>query len=165
MKKWEQLKADMDVAIAAMQEKEHEELYKIRNDEVGNDAGSYGQFWTSLDFTNGMIRDFSMYTMYPILKLAYKPEFDLEQLKSIYLVFHIPYTDYLGYSGLHELREFCRRFRDCFDEFQDKDEFIKIYRSFLLYTNKLAAWSFHYFPWEIGFTWKKKNEEEAAKAL
>jgi len=155
MKKWQQLKADIEASTAAMQTEEPKELRDIRTGDVRNEAGSYGQYWTALDFSNGMIRDFSMYTMYPILKLAYDPAYDLEQLKKAYNVFHIPYTEYLGYSGMYELRSFCRRFRECLDEFESKDEFIEIYRSFLIYSNKLAAWSFHYFPWEIGFSWKQ----------
>ena len=160
MKKWQQLMEDIRKEVSTMQENEPKELYNIRNDNAGNDAGSYGQFWTSLDFTNGMIRDFSMYTMYPILKLARMPEFDLTQLKAMCEVFHIPYTEYLGYSGLYNLRSYARRFRECFDEFETKEEFMEIYSQFLLYTNKLAAWSFHYFPWEIGFEWKKQNSTD-----
>lgn len=155
MKKWQQLEADIKAATAAMETEEPKELRDIRLGDVGNEAGSYGQFWTSLDFSNGMIRDFSMYTMYPILKLAYDDSYDLEQLKKAYMVFHPPYTEYLGYSGMREMQGFCRRFRECFDEFENKEDFIRVYRSFLLYTNKLAAWSYHYFPWEIGFSWKQ----------
>ena len=154
MKKWEQLKKDIDQSLVNMTTKEHDDLYKIRTDTVGNQAGSYGAYWTSVDFANGMIRDFSMYTMYPLLKLAYDDSYDLEQLKKAYMVFHPPYTEYLGYSGMYELRDFCRRFRECLDEFENKDEFIELYKSFLLYSNKLAAWSFHYFPWEIFFDFK-----------
>ena len=90
MKKWQQLEADIKAATAAMETEEPKELRDIRLGDVGNEAGSYGQFWTSLDFSNGMIRDFSMYTMYPILKLAYDDSYDLEQLKKAYMVFHPP---------------------------------------------------------------------------
>ncbi|WP_294147229.1 hypothetical protein [uncultured Clostridium sp.] len=154
MKKWEQLKLDIEAETMAMQDKEPEELYRIRTATVGNEAGSYDQDWTSIDFSNGMIRDFSMYTMYPIYKLAVQTNYTLENLKDAYKVFHIPYTEYLGYSGMYTLRKFCRRFRECLDEFETKEEFIEIYKSFLIYTNKLSAWSFHYFPWELGYQWK-----------
>lgn len=154
MKNWEKLKIDIETATSIIQTREPDELYKIRTNQADNEAGSYGQYWSSLDFSNGMIRDFSMYTMYPILKLAYLPSYSLKQLEEAYMVFHIPYTEYLGYSGMHDLRMFCRRFRECFSEFESKDEFIDAYRSFLLYTNKLAAWSFHYFSWEIGHNWR-----------
>ncbi len=157
MKKWEILKNEIDTATEAMLITEPEELRQIRTGEVDNEAGSFDKYWSSVDFVNGMIRDFSMYTMYPILRLAYDTSYDLDQLKKAYMVFHIPYTEYLGYSGLYELREFCRRFRECIDEFENKEEFIKIYRSFLKYTNKLAAWSYHYFPWEVFFNYKLED--------
>ena len=153
MKKWEQLKLDIEAATKAMETEEPKELYDIRHACVGNEAGSYDQKWAPIDFSNGMIRDFSMYTMYPLLKLAYSKDYNLEQLKQAYMVFHPPYTEYLGYTGLREMQGFCHRFRDCFEEFESKDEFISLYRSFLIYTNKLAAWSYHYFTWDMGYSW------------
>ena len=154
MKKWEELKLDIERATKEMETEEPRDIYNVRTNQVGNEAGSYGEYWPAWDFVNGMIRDFSSMVMYPILKLAYLDCYDLTQLKEAYMAFHPIYTEYLGYSGLADLRVFCRRFRECFDEFENKDEFIAIYRSFLMYTNKLCAWSFHYFSWEIGENWK-----------
>ncbi len=153
MKKWEELKQDIEAATKAMETEEPEEIYKIRHACVGNEAGSYDQKWAPIDFVNGMMRDFSMYTMYPIYRLALKDDYDLSQLKEAYMVFHPPYTDYLGYSGLRQMQGFCNRFREVFDEFESKDEFIDIYGAFIKYTNKLAAWSYHTFSWDIGYTW------------
>lgn len=153
MKKWEQLKVDIEAATKAMETEEPKELKDIRHACVGNEAGSYDQKWAPIDFSNGMIRDFSMYTMYPLLKLAYSQDYNLEQLKQAYMVFHPPYTEYLGYTGMREMQGFCRRFRECFEEFESKDEFISLYRSFLIYTNRLAAWSYHYFTWDMGYSW------------
>ena len=51
------------------------------------------------------------------------------------------------------MQGFCNRFRELFDEFESKDEFIDLYGTFLKYTNKLAAWSYHTFTWDIGYTW------------
>ncbi len=153
MKKWEQLKYDIDAAVKAMETEEPEELYNIRHCCVGNEAGSYDQQWAPIDFSNGMIRDFSMYTMYPIYKLAFNDAYDLRHLREAFLVFHPPYCNYLGYTGLRQMQEFSNRFEDCFDEFETKDDFISVYQSFLIYTNKLAAWSYHYFTWDMGYSW------------
>lgn len=43
MKKWEQLKLDIDAATKAMETTEPKELYDIRHACVGNEAGSYDQ--------------------------------------------------------------------------------------------------------------------------
>jgi hypothetical protein len=158
MKKWELLKQDIENETKRILAEEPEELRVLRAGELDNKAGSYGQYWTTLDFANGMIRDYSMYTMYPILKLAYEPNNTLDHLKNLITVFHPPYTEYLGYSGYETMKKFDRTFRECLDtgDITTKDEFIRLYRSYLIYTNKLAAWSYHYFPWEIGFDWKQK---------
>lgn len=158
MKKWETLKQDIEAETKRIAVKEPEELTLLRTGRLNNKAGSFGQFFTTLDFANGMIRDYSMYTMYPILKLAYEADYTLEHLKKLIAVFHPPYSEYLGYSGYTLMKQFDRTFRECLDEndIQSKEEFISLYRSYLIYTNKLAAWSFHYFPWEIGFDWKQQ---------
>jgi hypothetical protein len=160
MKEWQSLKADIDAATAAMQLVEPEELYNIRHACVGNEAGSYDHLWAPIDFVNGMIRDLPGYTMYPYLKLAYDKDFDLSHLRKIYVLMHPPYTEYLGYSGMFQLREFGRRIVKAFDEFESKEELIELYTSFLIYVNKLAAWAYHYFTWDLGYKWKPEPVEK-----
>ena len=161
MKKWEQLKADIETSFQAMQKDEPKELYNFRTNKAGTEAGSFGEYWAVIDFAVGMLRDLAGYTMYPIFQMALKPEFTLEHIREIYMLMHPPVTEYLGYSGMFELRTFCRRFRECFDEFESKDEFIELYKVFLMYVNKLEAWCYHYFPWELGYEWQKRQNEKA----
>ena len=64
MKKWEQLKLDIDAATKAMETTEPKELYDIRHACVGNEAGSYDQEWAPIDFSNGMIRGMTGILLY-----------------------------------------------------------------------------------------------------
>ena len=153
MKNWEILKADIEKELANIATKEPEDVYRMRTNTVGNEAGSYGYYWAAWDFDNGMIRDLSSMVMYPILKLGYSENFDLQQLKEVTFGIHPLWTNYMGYSGFKTLKEFDVRYREVFDELETKEEWIELYTAFLKYANKLCAWVFHYFAWEVGKDW------------
>ncbi len=158
MKKWEILKNDIMTSFKAMQYEEPKELYDMRTNSSGTEAGSFGQYWAAIDFAVGMVRDLGDYTMCALLRMAQSDTFTLAQIKEAYMYMHPSYTEYLGYSGMFELRTFCRRFRECLDEFESKEEFIDVYKVFIMYVNKLVAWTYHYFTWELGYEWQAKRE-------
>jgi len=158
-KAWEDLRDRMLKETEKIWFEEPDELKELRLGVLKNKAGSYGQYFTTLDFANGMIRDFSMYTMYPILKLALNPRISLDQLKEIVMAFHPMYTDYLRYSGYITLDAFDREFIRIMDTFESKEEFVDCYKAFLKYANKLGAWSYHYYPWEIMVLFPQKSKD------
>jgi hypothetical protein len=141
---------DMQQAFESVQESEPLELRALRTGQNELGPGCFGQYWSAWDFANGMIRDFAMYTVYPIHRLALSGEFSVEQLRAMLDVFHPPYSQYLGYSGYRTMQGFCERLREVAKDIEDVDEFIEIYELFLKYVNKLSAWSYHYFTWDIG---------------
>jgi hypothetical protein len=164
-KDWRQLKKEIEEETRRIWLEEPEELRKLRLGIIDNEAGSYGQYFTTWDFANGMIRDYSMYTLYPILKLAQDERFTLEHLKAMFRVFDPPYSVYLGYSGFRTLEKFAAEFIQTFESIKSKEDFIEIFKSFIRYANKLAAWSFHYFPWGIGVLFPHERAKEIMKLL
>jgi len=147
---WKSLQQQIDTETERIWRQEPEEHRKLRLGVIDNAAGSYGQYFTTWDFANGMIRDYSMYTLYPLLRLSLDASFSLEHLKKMFKVFDPQYTVYLGYSGFRTLEEFGRSFLEAMETMSTRDDFIALLTSLLKYANKLAAWSFHYFPWAIG---------------
>lgn len=158
-----ELKEMMDAETKKIWAEEPDELKKIRMGYIENQAGSYGQYWTTWDFAKGMMRDYSMYTIYPMLKCALSPEFNLEQCKKMFLIFDPPYSEYLGYSGYRTLEKLAKRFKESLNLLETKEDFIEIITAFLKYANKYEAWCYHYFPWEIGLAFKQKTKEEIAE--
>lgn len=147
---WQELKAEIDAETARIWKEEPLELRKLRLGIIDNEAGSYGQYFTTWDFANGMIRDYSMYTLYPMLKLASDPAFTLDHCRKMFRALDPQYTIYLGYSGYHTLDRFGRAFAGLLDRLETREEFVELLTSLLKYSNKLAQWSFHYFPHNIG---------------
>ncbi|MGI4814500.1 MAG: DUF3830 domain-containing protein [Janthinobacterium lividum] len=126
---------------------EPEELRRIRRGEV-RDTGSYGQYFTAWDFANGMIRDYIVYCIYPLLKLA--DTFTPQQIADVLDQTDPPYTDYLAYSGLATLRDFAEQLRAAVRSASSSADVKRLLVAFLRYGNRLNAWSHHYFPWHLG---------------
>src|ERR1700758_1681466 len=88
----------LNARTAALMTKEPEEIHRFRSGTLENKAGSYGQYFGTWDIAHGMVRDYSMYTMYPMLQLAENSKLDHEQLRAVFEAFDPPYSNYLRYS-------------------------------------------------------------------
>lgn len=134
---------------------EPEDLRRIRLGEV-LDTGTYGQYFTAWDFANGMLRDYIMYTAYPLLKLV--DTLSHKDFVAAVDAFDPAYSEYLGYSGLYKLLEFSEKLREAVRKTEDKEELRTIMRAFIMYGNRLCAWSYHYFPWYLGMFYGRKTD-------
>ncbi|HNZ08282.1 MAG TPA: hypothetical protein PLI88_01640 [Bacillota bacterium] len=168
MEKWLDLKHRISEETKRIWLQEPDELKIQRLGLLKNKAGSYGQYFGTWDFANGMMRDLSMYTMYPLFKLFISDKYSLDQMKDMYTQIVPVYTEYLRYSGYPTLGKYCTEFRKIMPDITDKEQFLEVYKALLMYSNKLAAWVYHYAPWEMGVVYRQKNEEwvkEAARLL
>ena len=145
-----ELTSTLDRRTAAMLKTEPEEIRLMRTGTMENKAGSYGQYFGTWEIAAGMVRDYSMYTMYPTLQLAENRTLDQAQFQAVLDAFDPPYSNYLRYSGFPEMGEFAAALRRLIAKNQSREEVIQAMRSYVAYTNRLAAWSFHYFPWGLG---------------
>jgi hypothetical protein len=137
---------------------EPEDLRRIRLGQIG-DTGTYGQYFTAWDFVNGMLRDYIMYTIFPLLKLADKLE--PKEISASLDEFDPNYSEYLGYSGLLTLQRFAKELREGIRKAKSAEEVKLLLAAFLHYGNRLCAWSYHYFPWYIGmFYGRQVNGQE-----
>ena len=164
MEKWKELETAIEAETERIWLKEPDELKIQRLGLLKNKAGSYGQYFGTWDFANGMMRDLSMYVMYPIFKLWLTGNYSLDQMKEMYTGIVPVFTEYLRYSGYPTLSKFCHAFRDCFPDITSADEFMAVYRALLKYCNKLAAWVYHYAPWEMAVSFRQKDEEWVKEA-
>src|SRR5882762_8324255 len=82
-----------------MMHEEPQEIFDLRHGEMDNKAGSYGQYFGTWDIAHGMLRDYSMYTMYPLVALAEDPEMKVDQVGRALSALDPAYSNYLRYSG------------------------------------------------------------------
>ena len=164
MNYWKELREAIEVETQRIWLKEPDELKIQRLGLLKNHAGSYGQYFGTWDFANGMMRDLSMYVMYPIFRLYQSGDYSLEQMKDMYIAIVPVFTEYLRYSGYPTLSRFCHAFRDIMPEITAKEDFLSVYKALLKYCNKLAAWVYHYAPWEMAVSFRQKDEEWVREA-
>lgn len=157
--------AHVEAATAAVMTREPAEIHAFRTGTLDNKAGSYGQYFGTWDIAAGMMRDYSMYTYYPLVQIIENPAISLENFKFVLDSFDHPYSNYLRYSGFPEMGHLAFALRDWLPKAESRDEAVAAVRSFCAYTNKLAAWSFHYFPWGLGKQFTYENPEEPAPSI
>ena len=146
---WKDLQEKIEKTTQDMWLEIPEELIKINLGALENKAGSYGQYFSTIDHANGMVRDFAN-TMYQILKSFMNPDFTFSNAKILICNVHPSYIDYLRYSNYLTWSAFDKEFISLLDDFSSKEDLIEFYKSYLKYVNKLTAWAYHYFPWELG---------------
>jgi hypothetical protein len=138
-----------------------EEPDEHRRIRLGRNAGvgSYGQYFGSWEFTYSMLRDYSMYTLYPIARLARIDEMSIAHLTHVFQAIDPPYTNFLGFCGLRKLQGFAQTFRALLDRGScTRVDFARIIDALCLYTNMLSSWAYFYFPWGIGVLFRFDEE-------
>lgn len=150
-------------ATSAIESTEPKEILQYRTGKF--EVGTNNQYFTTWDFANGMIRDQSMYTWYPLLRTFEDERFSLEQCCALVERFDFAYSNYLRYSGFEEMGALAVAITAHLPKAASREEAVEAVRAFLGYLNRLAAWSFHYFPWDIGKHLTYKAPEGSVAAL
>jgi len=160
MQKWKILQEKIENATHEIWLEENDELKKTHLGLLPHKPGTYNQYFSTIDHANGMIRDFAN-IMYQILVSFRNPDFDLKAAKILCKNVHPGYIDYLRYSGYVTWGSFDKEFLSLLDEIDNKDDLIELYGTYLKYINKLTAWAYHYFPWELGvfFPYRERSKE------
>ena len=148
-KNWKQLQQEIADYTEEIWLEEPEELTKLHQGKLENRAGSYGQYFSTIDHANGMARDFANH-MYKILISFMDPAFTLEACKVLVSNVHPGYIDYMRYSNYLHWGQYDREFISLLDTFETKEDFIEFYKTYLKFVNKMTAWSYHFFPHEVG---------------
>lgn len=150
---------------AAIMNREPGEIHAFRTGTLENKAGSYGQYFGTWDIAAGMMRDYSMYTWYPLVQIVENEAISLAQFQFVLDSFDHPYSNYLRYSGFPEMGQLAFALRRWLPGAASRAEAVAAVRAFCMYTNRLAAWSFHYFPWGLGKQFTYANPEEPAPSM
>lgn len=148
---------EVDAETRRIEKEEPVELQKLRTGALDDRAGSYGQYFGTWDIASGMLRDFSMYTLYPLLRIARSGQ--TANLPAIIEELFEPYTNYLGYSGMPTLERFSLGLRSL-GKSADAMDIERGLCAYFRYANRLYSWVYHYFPWNLGEHFVYADEAE-----
>ena len=148
MKDFEDFLVAMDAAVARVAQEEPEEHRKLRTGKLEARPGGKGSYFTTLDIAHGMLRDFTMYIVYPSLVL-HRQRQDLDASRAMIAEMFPTVLNYLGYSGFGELKVLGHTLLRLAPTLNN-EQFDQALTRFLRYTNLLYGWAYHWFPWNIG---------------
>jgi len=156
----ENLKRDVREEIDRIWLEEPEEVKKLRMGFIDSDAGSYGQYFTTLVFVDGEVRALGYICYTAILNALRDPEFDLAHIRKLARMLIPVCAEFLGYCGLTKIWDFSQRFLDLIERIESREGLEELVRSLVLYVNRMNGWIHYYFPWGLGSQYRIKGEEE-----
>ncbi len=156
-KTWKELQNEIEAWTQKYWLIEPPEMSEIHQGKLENRAGSYGQFFETVDNAVGMLRDFQNFG-YKLLVSFMNPAFNLEQCKVVIRNTHPGYIDYLRYSNFLTWYKFDCELQELLDTFETKEDLIEFYKTYIMFVNNMSAWAYHYFPHELGalFMYERK---------
>lgn len=128
--------------------KEPEGHRQLRTGRLENQPGTAGTYFGALDIAHGMLRDFAMYVVYPVL-VVHREKEDSDLTRTLIREMFPTVLNYLGYSGFPELKRLGHQVLAA-SERLDRNGLDQALAALLRYVNTLYAWAYHYFPWKVG---------------
>jgi hypothetical protein len=151
MATWNEVALKVKAAADAIQFEPSRDINKVlRYGMIDSGAGNEGKAFTAWFFALGDIRHIRDYLAYAIHFARYNESFTLEQLKGI-----VRWVDqaatFCDYCGFHELQALVQSVFGCLDQVTTKEELVELIKPLRLYASHMNMWSYHYFPYAIGY--------------
>lgn len=140
--------AQLDATFAAFSPAEPDEVRLLRTGTLDHRPGCEGRYFPALDIAHGMLRDFAFYTAYPALVL-HRRERNLGMTRAVCREMFPVFLNYLGYSGMRRLQVDGHALLNALDGL-DMEQTDAALAAFVRCANRLYAWAYHWYPWNIG---------------
>lgn len=126
------------------------ELVDIFTGKEQKGVGPYNQYFSTLVFVNGEVRQLGYNALGGVLKVASDKKVDLRSLKRIIVPFCKVAAEFLGYVGLKKLHSFVEEAIVLSKEIDSREDMIELFKAVTTYASQLHGWTLCYFPWEHG---------------
>lgn len=126
------------------------ELVDIFTGKEQKGVGTYNQYFATMVFVNGELRQLGYNALGGLLKVASDKKVDLNAFKRMVEPFSKVAAGFLGYVGLKTLHTFVEEATELSKEINSREEMIELFNAVTTYANQLHGWSLCYFPWKDG---------------
>lgn len=141
-----------------------DEVLKIfRYGIIDSQAGSYGQYFTTMVFAEGDCRALAFYNANNLLIVAEEKSFTLDHLKIMARLYLPLGSEFLGYCGLQKIWEFTQEVLGALDSVKNKEDYKELINALNTYVAVVHGWIHHYFPWNIGELFPQRKKAEIMK--
>ena len=135
-------------------------LYGLIDSGAGNENNCFTPWWFSL----GDGRHIGQYLYFTLLFAQNNDSLSLDQLKEMARWSEKP-CEFSEYCGFEEFGELAREVMEVLEEVETKEEFIELLTPLRLYAALMNQWSYHYFPYAIGYLLPLQDESFFAEGL
>lgn len=113
-------------------------------------VGTYNQYFATMVFVNGELRQLGYNALGGLLKVASDKNVDIASFIRMVEPFCKVAAGFLGYVGLKTLHTFIEEAIILSKEIEVREEMIELFNAVTTYANQLHGWSLCYFPWKYG---------------
>jgi hypothetical protein len=163
MADWRQLKAQIEAKIDEVWIEEPAEVTLIKWGVNRKKAGSGGQYFATLVQLETYTILLGQRTLYSLMLMASKPEFDLplvKRLTSAFLGETFNPFEFLGDLGLESVESLGQEYLRTFEQVQTKEEYLELTGALFTYVSRMHRWIHFIFPWNIGMAFPQRSPEE-----
>jgi hypothetical protein len=128
-------------------------LYGMIDTGAGNEDNCFTPWWFSL----GDARHIGQYLYFTILFAQNNDSFSLDQLKEMarWVEKRCAFSEYCGFE---EFGALARDVMGVLDEVETKEAFVELLTPLRLYAALMNQWSYHYFPYAVGYLLPLQDE-------
>lgn len=121
--------------------------------------GSFGFYFNSIVFVDGLMRSLGMLTLANLLRMVDNGNVNVSTIQEIInRVLPTTVVDFLEYCGFCKLSEYYALFRKAAGTTNSRQDIRSLVLALLNYVNRLSGWLLHYFPWALGKDFKRVQE-------
>lgn len=165
MPTWKEVAKKVRAAADAMQFEPNYDFNKVlRLGLIDTGAGNENNCFTPWFFSLGDARHIRNYLYFAILAAEHNETFTLEQLKGMVRWVEQP-AEFCAYCGFKELNELVQDVIGCLDTVTSKEELVELIKPLRLYASHMNQWSYHYFPYAIGYVLPLRDAKHFEQGL
>lgn len=163
---WREVQANIDREVKSIWSDESDDIKRLRLGICHGQAGSFGQYFSTLVFALTYTLALGEHVVYGLVKGADNEKVPLEALKELtreHFVVGFRAPMFVGYVLAPKAESFAEDIVSALDTVKTRDEFKALLGSYFTYQNILHWWLHVYFPWSLGSVFEQVDGKRVAE--
>lgn len=163
---WADVKNNIDQEVKSIWSVESDDITRLRMGICHMEAGSFGQYFSTLVFALTYTLALGEHVVYGLVKGADNEKVSLEALKELtkeHFVVGFRAPMFVGYVLAPKAESFAEDIIAALDSVTTREEFKALLGSYFTYQNILHWWLHVYFPWSLGAVFEQVDTDRVAK--
>lgn len=159
------VKRSIDEEVKRIWSEESDDITRLRMGICHGEAGSFGQYFSTLVFALTYTLALGEHVVYGLVKGADNENVPLEALKDLtkeHFVVGFRAPMFVGYVLAPKAESFAEDIVAALDSVKTREEFKGLLGSYMTYQNILHWWLHVYFPWSLGGVFEQVDSDRVA---